>query len=136
MNTFLPFSSGTCGQMQPHWPRRVRLKSSIGEHCWTRFLERRHPKSLERVARSAGHHAVGVILTGMGADGAKGLLAMRQSGAYTIAEHESTCIVFGMPKEAIAMGAAAEIIRLPKVADAILKSFSTEPKQSAAASCA
>jgi two-component system chemotaxis response regulator CheB len=74
----------------------------------------------QSVARSAGRNAVGIILTGMGADGAKGLLAMRQAGAHTIAQDEHTCVVFGMPKEAIALGAAAEVVPLPKVADAAL----------------
>ena len=77
----------------------------------------------QSVARSAGRNAVGVILTGMGADGAKGLLAMRQAGAHTVAQDEHTCIVFGMPKEAIALGAAMEVVPLPKVADAALRAL-------------
>jgi two-component system chemotaxis response regulator CheB len=72
------------------------------------------------VARSAGRNAVGVLLTGMGADGAKGLLAMRESGAHTLAEDEATCVVFGMPQEAIKLGAAAEVVPLPHIAQAIL----------------
>ncbi len=67
------------------------------------------------VARHAGPNAVGVILTGMGADGAKGLLAMRQAGAHTIAQDEATCVVFGMPKEAIKLGAACEVLPLPHI---------------------
>jgi two-component system chemotaxis response regulator CheB len=51
----------------------------------------------------------------MGADGAKGLLAMRESGAYTLAEHEESCVVYGMPKEAIKLGAADEIVPLPHI---------------------
>lgn len=74
----------------------------------------------QSVARNAGRNAVGVILTGMGADGAKGLLAMREAGARTIAEHERSCVVYGMPKEAIKLGAAEEIIPLPNVAQSIL----------------
>lgn len=73
------------------------------------------------VARSAGRNAVGVLLTGMGADGAKGLLAMRQSGAYTLAEDEESCVVFGMPLEAIKLGAATDVVVLPQMAPAILK---------------
>jgi two-component system chemotaxis response regulator CheB len=72
------------------------------------------------VARSAGRNAIGVLLTGMGADGAKGLLAMRESGAHTLVEDEATCVVFGMPQEAIKLGAATEIIPLPQMAQAIL----------------
>jgi two-component system chemotaxis response regulator CheB len=72
------------------------------------------------VARSGGANAVGVLLTGMGADGAEGLLAMRESGAHTFAEDESSCVVFGMPREAIVLGAAAEVVALPRMAQAIL----------------
>jgi two-component system chemotaxis response regulator CheB len=72
-------------------------------------------------ARSAGANAVGAILTGMGADGARGLLAMRKAGAITLAEDESTCVVFGMPKEAIACGAAMHVVPLDRMAGAILR---------------
>jgi two-component system chemotaxis response regulator CheB len=75
------------------------------------------------VARSAGRNAIGVILTGMGADGAKGLLAMHESGAYTIAEHEASCVVYGMPQEAIKLGAAEEIVPLPRMAHAVLRAL-------------
>lgn len=68
------------------------------------------------VARLAGAGAVGVLLTGMGADGAHGLLAMRQAGARTIAQDEKSCVVFGMPKEAIRLEAADEILPLPRIA--------------------
>ncbi len=72
-------------------------------------------------ARSAGPNAVGVILTGMGDDGARGLLAMRSAGARTVAQDEATSVVFGMPKEAIAMGAAEFIEPLPRIAQAALR---------------
>jgi len=75
----------------------------------------------QSVARCAGRNAIGAILTGMGADGAKGLLEMRQSGAYTLAEDEKSCVVFGMPKEAIELGAAMEIVPLSRMAEMILK---------------
>jgi two-component system chemotaxis response regulator CheB len=71
-------------------------------------------------ARYAGSNAVGVILTGMGDDGARGMLEMKQAGAATIAEDESTCIVFGMPKEAIRMGGAGKVIPLQNIPGAIL----------------
>jgi two-component system, chemotaxis family, protein-glutamate methylesterase/glutaminase len=64
------------------------------------------------VARQAGANAVGVILTGMGSDGAQGLLAMRQAGAFTMAQDESSCVIFGMPKEAINAGAVNEVAAL------------------------
>lgn len=72
------------------------------------------------VAKYAGQNAVGAILTGMGKDGAQGLLNMRNAGAATIAQDEKTCIVFGMPKEAIDLGAAQIIQPLPKIAQTIL----------------
>jgi two-component system chemotaxis response regulator CheB len=71
------------------------------------------------VARHAGRNAVGVLLTGMGVDGAKGLLAMRQSGAYTLAEDEQSCVVFGMPQEAMKLGAATHTVPLSQMAQAI-----------------
>ncbi|MEN6520405.1 MAG: chemotaxis response regulator protein-glutamate methylesterase [Armatimonadota bacterium] len=74
----------------------------------------------QSVAKNAGQNAVGVILTGMGADGAKGLLEMRQAGAYTIAQDEKSCTVFGMPKEAINLGAAVRVIPLNRIADSVL----------------
>jgi two-component system chemotaxis response regulator CheB len=66
-------------------------------------------------ARYLGSNAVGVILTGMGGDGARGLLEMREAGARTIAQDEASCVVFGMPKEAIALGAAQEILPLSRI---------------------
>ena len=67
-------------------------------------------------AESAGADAIGVILTGMGKDGAKGLLAMRRKGAFTLAQDEASCIVFGMPKEAIDIGAAEMVAPLHLIA--------------------
>jgi two-component system chemotaxis response regulator CheB len=71
-------------------------------------------------ARYAGRNAVGVILTGMGDDGARGMLEMKQAGAMTIAQDEATCIVFGMPKEAIKAGGVDKVLPLQSVARAIL----------------
>ena len=71
------------------------------------------------VAKQYGQAAVGVLMTGMGRDGANGLYAMKQAGAYTIAQDEASSIVFGMPKEAIAMGAATEVLGLDKIAHKI-----------------
>jgi two-component system chemotaxis response regulator CheB len=75
----------------------------------------------DSVAECAGRNALGVILTGMGADGARGLLGMRHAGARTIAQDESTCVVFGMPKEAIERGAAEVVLPLPRIARAALE---------------
>ncbi len=78
------------------------------------------------VAKYAGRNAVGAIFTGMGADGAKGLLQMREAGAHTIAQDEASCVVFGMPKEAIKLGAAAEILPLDQIAVALQSSVAHE----------
>jgi two-component system chemotaxis response regulator CheB len=72
-------------------------------------------------AKYAGANAIGVILTGMGADGAEGLLEMKKTGAKTIAQDEATCVVFGMPKEAIKMGAADRVIPLNQIASEIVR---------------
>ena len=75
----------------------------------------------ESCAAELGPRAVGAILTGMGADGARGLTAMRRAGARTIAQNEQTCVVFGMPKEAIALGGVDEILPLEAIAAAALR---------------
>jgi two-component system chemotaxis response regulator CheB len=72
------------------------------------------------VADAARADAVGVLLTGMGNDGARGLLKMRQAGARTIAQNEATCVVYGMPREAVELGAAAQVLPLPAIAEAML----------------
>ncbi len=75
----------------------------------------------ESCARSLGANAVGVIMTGMGNDGARGLLAMRQAGARTIAQDERSSVVFGMPKEAIVLGAVEEVVGLNQIAATVLR---------------
>ncbi|WP_028534005.1 chemotaxis protein CheB [Paludibacterium yongneupense] len=84
----------------------------------------RHRPSVDVLFRSAanvaGRNAIGVLLTGMGRDGANGLLEMRQAGAYNIAQDEASCVVFGMPKEAIALGAAHEILPLQSIANRLV----------------
>ncbi|MEJ2698874.1 MAG: CheB methylesterase domain-containing protein [Desulfuromonadales bacterium] len=72
-------------------------------------------------ARYAAKNAVGVIMTGMGDDGARGMLELKQSGALTIAQDESTCVVFGMPREAIRMGAVDMELPLGKIASAVVR---------------
>ncbi len=88
-------------------------------------LVSRHRPSVDvlfrSAARSAGANAVGVLMTGMGDDGARGLLEMRQAGAKTLAQDEATSVVFGMPKEAIARGAAEKVVALPNIAREILQ---------------
>jgi two-component system chemotaxis response regulator CheB len=84
----------------------------------------RHKPSVEVLFRStaqaAGPHAAGIIMTGMGDDGAGGLLEMREAGALTIAQNEATCVVFGMPREAIRRGAAKFVLPLDRIAAAVM----------------
>jgi two-component system chemotaxis response regulator CheB len=74
----------------------------------------------ESMAANLGSAALGVLLTGMGDDGASGLLQVRSRGGHTIAEDESTAVVYGMPAEAVRMGAACECLPLPAIAPRIL----------------
>jgi len=74
----------------------------------------------QSVAEEAGTRAAGVILTGMGSDGANGLLSMRQAGARTCAQDEASCVVFGMPREAIGKGAAERVLPIDRIAAALL----------------
>ncbi len=74
----------------------------------------------DSVAEVCGASALGILLTGMGADGARGLKRMRDAGACTIAQDEETCVVFGMPREAIALGGAAHILPLPHIAQKVV----------------
>ncbi len=107
--------------------RHMQLKRS-GAQYGVSILDgppvNRHKPSVDvlfrSVAREAGKNAVGVIMTGMGDDGARGLLEMREAGALTAAQDEASCVVFGMPKEAIARGAAAHIVGLDQIGRFIL----------------
>jgi two-component system chemotaxis response regulator CheB len=72
------------------------------------------------VAKVYGATAIGLILTGMGGDGAEGLLALRKTGAHTIAQDQATCIVFGMPAVAIELGAAEQVLPTEKIAPALM----------------
>jgi len=77
--------------------------------------------SIKVIAVGAGANAIGVILTGMGADGAAGLLEMKKAGAGTVAQDENSCVVFGMPKEAIKMGAVDKVLPLDQIAVQIIR---------------
>jgi two-component system chemotaxis response regulator CheB len=74
----------------------------------------------DSAAAQAGRNAIGVLLTGMGRDGAEGLLRMRQAGAWTLAQDEASCVVFGMPREAIALGAACEVAGVQDINQRVL----------------
>ncbi|MDO6814712.1 protein-glutamate methylesterase/protein-glutamine glutaminase [Cobetia amphilecti] len=74
----------------------------------------------DSVAQEAGRNAVGVILTGMGRDGARGLLQMREAGAHTIAQDEQSCVVYGMPREAVELGAAQSVLPLSRISGHLL----------------
>lgn len=74
----------------------------------------------ESAAAQAGRNAIGVILTGMGKDGAAGLLQMREAGSPTLAQDEASCVVFGMPREAIAVGGAVEVISLDDIPERLM----------------
>lgn len=88
-------------------------------------LVNRHRPSVDvlfrSTARYAGANAIGVIMTGMGDDGAKGLLEMKQAGAQTIAQDEKSCVVFGMPREAIKLGAADVVVPIDSIAQEVMK---------------
>ncbi|MDQ3392748.1 MAG: chemotaxis response regulator protein-glutamate methylesterase [Bacteroidota bacterium] len=88
-------------------------------------LVNRHKPSVDVLFRStaqyAGKNSIGIIMTGMGDDGARGLLEMKEAGAKTIAQDEKSCVVFGMPKEAIKLNAAEKILPLEGIAPHILK---------------
>lgn len=108
--------------------RHLRVRRS-GAHYVTELGEdapvSRHRPSVDvlfrSVARAAGTNAVGIILTGMGSDGAEGLLDMHIAGAHTIAQDEASCVVFGMPKEAIKLGAVREVLSLATLPHAIVR---------------
>ncbi|MEJ1237168.1 chemotaxis response regulator protein-glutamate methylesterase [Chryseolinea sp. T2] len=90
-------------------------------------LVNRHKPSVEVLFNSVAHHAgknsVGIIMTGMGRDGAEGLLNMKEAGAKTIAQDESSCVVFGMPKEAIKLGAASQVLSLEEISKRVSAFF-------------
>ena len=91
----------------------------------TALLVKRQRPSVEvlfnSVAKYVGANAIGVILTGMGSDGADGMLKMKQNGARTIAQDEESCVVFGMPHEAIKLGAVDKVLPLSKIPEAVLQ---------------
>ena len=89
-------------------------------------LVNRHKPSVDvlfrSVAKFAGRNALGIIMTGMGDDGARGLKEMRTAGASTVAQDEKSCVVFGMPREAIALDACGKVVPLDRIAAEIIRS--------------
>ena len=108
--------------------RHVLLKRS-GARYYTEIREGplvcRHRPSVDvlfrSTARYAGSNAVGIIMTGMGDDGARGMLEMKEAGAFTIAQDEKSSVVFGMPAEAIKLGGVREVVPLERIAAEMLK---------------
>jgi two-component system chemotaxis response regulator CheB len=103
--------------------RHMLLKQDAGRY-WVEIkdgpLVSRHRPSVDMLFRSAaalgGRNVLAVLMTGMGDDGARGLLALREAGASTVAQDERSCVVFGMPKEAIKLGAAEQVLGLDEIA--------------------
>jgi two-component system chemotaxis response regulator CheB len=106
-----------------HLRIRRRGPEYVNELCRGAPVNRHRP-SVDVLFRSAatccGENALGVILTGMGKDGAAGMLELRRAGAHTYAQDESSCVVYGMPKEAVALGGVHEVLPLNAIAAAVL----------------
>jgi two-component system chemotaxis response regulator CheB len=94
---------------------QVRPDQPVNGHCPSVDV------LMRSVAQAAGAAAIGVVLTGMGRDGAEGLKAMRDAGAHTLAQNEGTCVVFGMPKAAWDLGGAEKLTPLTQIAPAVLR---------------
>lgn len=111
----------------------LAIRRAGGFHCSLSRAEpvNRHRPSVDVLFQSAALHvgpsAIGVLLTGMGKDGAKGLLAMREAGAWTIAQDHDSCVVYGMPREAAAIGAVREVVPLKDIAPRILHQILVRP---------
>ena len=93
----------------------VRSAPPVNRHCPSVDV------LFRSVAKCAGSNALGIIMTGMGSDGARGLLQMHQAGARTVAQDEDTCVVFGMPKEAIKLGAVDRVLPVQSIPGEILE---------------
>ncbi len=108
-----------------HQMQVVRRGMEYGVRVYRGERVNRHLPSVDVLfsscAKQLGKNAVGVLLTGMGADGAKGMLEMREAHAFTIAQDEATCVVFGMPREAILLGAVDQVLALGRIPAALLQ---------------
>lgn len=97
--------------------RKIRLSRKASPHTAFPSID----YAMESAAKAYGQSTLGVLLTGLGSDGAKGLKAIKDAGGNTIAEDQSTCVTFGMPKAAIELGCVDEIVPLPQIAQTILR---------------
>ncbi len=106
----------TCSEIKSHLlEQEVREGPPVSRHCPSVDV------LFRSAAKVAGPNALGIIMTGMGDDGARGLKEMRDAGAHTIAQDEQSCVVFGMPKEAIRMDAVDRVLSLHELPRAILQ---------------
>ncbi|WP_045834930.1 chemotaxis response regulator protein-glutamate methylesterase [Hyphomicrobium sp. 99] len=121
-NIFLAPGGASHLEITPDLRCRLKAGERVNGHCPSVDV------LFNSVARSCKSHAVGVILTGMGKDGAAGLLSMRKAGATTFGQNESTCIVYGMPKAAFEAGAVESQLPLERLAAAIISETSTKKK--------
>jgi two-component system chemotaxis response regulator CheB len=101
----------------PHYVARVHDGAAVNRHKPSVEV------LFESAARIVGRHALGVMLTGMGADGAKAMKQMRDAGSWNVAQDEASCVVFGMPREAIAAGAAHEVLPLAAIGARLVERF-------------
>jgi two-component system chemotaxis response regulator CheB len=112
-------------ERQPQGYRARLLRSPPLHHCRPAV-----DVLFRSAAEAAGTHAVAALLTGMGSDGALGMAAIHQAGGLTIAEHESTCVVYGMPRAAVEMGVVDRVVPLPEIAAAIMQAAVSGPGRS------
>lgn len=103
--------------VQDRGGKKIRLSRKASAHAVYPSVD----YAMESAAKAYGGDTLGVLLTGMGSDGAKGMKAIKDAGGSTIAEDESTCIVFGMPKAAIELGCVDEVVPLHKIGESILR---------------
>jgi two-component system chemotaxis response regulator CheB len=132
----LPIIAAEDGQVpEPGWvyvasddPCPLVVRGRLRLECGKHRLER-HPKSalFRSMAQDQGSHAVAVILTGMGTDGAEGMKAVRDAGGYTIVQDRSTSVVYGPANAAVRLNAACEAIPLPEIASRLLSLIVTDP---------
>jgi two-component system chemotaxis response regulator CheB len=108
--------------MTVHW-RQNHYRVSLSQAAPVNFTRPAVDVLFDSAAACAGRHALGVILTGMGKDGAEGMRKLKLAGATTIAQNEETCVVYGMPRAAAELGAVDHLLALNRIPDAILNAI-------------